>query len=188
MSESRLDALARLGLDYPDFRISPMNFRFDPLPRIRIAMSEDHCPRRNAVDEGNQLVAIRVCRQVEVLELAIPNQFTRRSAKEKRNSRLSGFETSPGRIRIGIADEKDRLPFVGRHSHGHVMSCSVFAHHAGREYKNASATQLHRICLVFVENHEVESFSQAQTRMLTGSAMRFEIVDFREDTPQASNI
>src|SRR5207247_10310020 len=109
-------------------------------------------------------------------------------AQDKGSARLGGLEPSAGRVGVGVTDEENRLALVAGHAGGEVVGGGVFAHHAGGDDKDASAGKPHLINLPGFENDQVERLSQLEVAVVAVGAVGFEVVDLREDAPQAANV
>ena len=103
-------------------------------------------------------------------------------------ARLGGFEAAARRVGVGVADEEDGVAFVADHAQGQVVGGGVLAHHAGGDDKEAAAGELHLLDLPLIQHDEVQGLAQLQVGILAMGAVRFQVVDFREDAAQAADV
>ena len=101
---------------------------------------------------------------------------------------LEALRRPPGRIGVGVTDEEDGLVFVTDHAEGQVVRGGVLAHHAGGDDKEAAAGKLHLLDLPLIQHGEVQRVVQLQVGILAMGAVRFQVVDFREDAAQAADV
>src|SRR6185503_4783142 len=129
-------------------------------------MSEQHRARGDFADEVQQLLAIGVRGEVEVLHLATTGYLTCAGAENKALPVPRGFEPPAWSVGVRIADEENRLARVTHDTHRQVVCGGILTHHARGEYKNAPSGQLHLVDLSLLHDLEIERFRQAQAGML----------------------
>ena len=134
-------------------------------------MAEEHGAWRDLSDEIEQFLTVGMGGEVEVLHFAASGDFAGAAAEYKCRAVFCRLEPAAGRVRVGVADEKNRLAFVADHAGGKVMRGGVFAHHPGGEHKDSAAGQLHGFKLRLVEHDQVKGFGEAKIRMLSMGAM-----------------
>ena len=126
--------------------------------------------------------------EVEVLHFAASGDFAGAAAEYKCRAVFCRLEPAAGRVRVGVADEKNRLAFVADHAGGKVMRSGVFAHHPGGEDENAPAGEPHFIHLAWFEHSEVQRLGQLEVAVVAMGAVGFEIVNLREDAAQTADV
>src|SRR5206468_2839151 len=160
----------------------------EPVAGFGFAVAQEHGAGPDLADEIEQFAAIGGGGQVGVLHFTAFGDFAGTAAHDERSARPGSLEPSAGRVSGGVADEENGLALVADHAGGEVVGGGVFAHHAGSEDKNASAGEAHLLQLSGFKNDQVECLSQLEVAVVAVGAVRFEVVDFREDAPQAANI
>src|SRR2546425_530847 len=173
-------ALPRLGLDDFDLRMAGADLLLEPVAGFGFAVAQEHGAGRNLADEIEQFATIGVGGQVEVLHFTAFGDFAGTAAHDEGSARPGSLEPSAGRVSVGVTDEENGLALVADHAGGEVVGGGVFAHHAGREDKNASAGEAHLLQLSGFKNDQVERLSQLEVAVVAVGAVRFEVVDFRE--------
>ena len=156
--------------------------------RILLAVAEQDHARLDLADEVQQVVAVGVGGEIEVLHFAAAGDFAGAGAEEERLARLGGLEPATRRVGVGVADEEDGLAFVADHAQRQVVGGGVLAHHAGGDDEEAAAGELHLLHLPLFQHDEVQGIAQLEVGILPMGAVRFQVVDFREDAAQAADV
>src|SRR5947209_2405297 len=115
--------------------------------------------------------------EIELLDLAESCHLASAGTEHEGFALFGGLKTATGSVGIGIADKEDCLVGIANHPHAQVMSGRIFAHHAGGDDKEASASQLHSLGLALFQHDEIERFAQLKMGTLPVCAVRFQIVD-----------
>ena len=92
------------------------------------------------------------------------------------------------RVRIGVTNKENGLPFVADHPRRQIVRRRVFAHHAGGDDENLPAAQFHFFRLALFENNELQRLVQLQVRVLAVRPVRLQIVNFREHPAQPTDV
>ena len=165
-------ALPRLGLDDFDLRMAGADLLLEPVAGFGFAVAQEHGAGRDLADEIEQFAAIGVGGQVEVLHFTAFGDFAGTAAHDEGSARPGSLESSAGRVSVGVTDEENGLALVADHAGGEVVGGGVFAHHAGREDKNASAGEAHLLQLSGFKNDQVERLSQLEVAVVAVGAVR----------------
>ena len=161
---------------------------FKPFARILIAVAEQDGAWGNLSDEIQEVVAIGVGGQIEILYVATLGDLSCARAEHKCLAGFGGFESASRCGGVCVADEEDGLFFVAGHTDGEVVRGGVLAHHAGSDDEDASAGEFHFLHLTGIHHYEVQRFVKLQVGVVAMGAMRFEIVNLREHAAQSADV
>jgi len=124
-SKSHLCHFPRLWLDDFYFRPALAYFFFKPIASICVAVTEQNCARRNLPDKLQQVVAVRVRRQIKILHIAFLRHAPRAWAENKSLAALSPPSIfRRRRIRVGVTDE-GKYSAARRRSSRAARSCAA---------------------------------------------------------------
>ena len=151
-------------------------------------MAKQHDAWLHRADEIQKFVAIRMGRQIEILDFTKSGDLASTRAQQKCLSIRGCFEAAPGSIRVRIADKENSLAFIADHAESQIMRGGVLAHHAGSNHKEPPARQPHLFGLTMVQHNQVKRFVQLQIGLLAMRAGGFQIIDFSEDTAQTADV
>src|SRR4051812_42798209 len=123
-------------------------------------MAQEYGARGNAINKIDQLLAVGVRGEVEVLQLTLTRELAGPSTEKERLSWNGRFEASAGGLPVRITDEKNCLALIANHPHGQIMRGGILAHHSGSEHENPAPGELHRLELNLVQHDEIKRFGQ----------------------------
>src|SRR5664279_4973409 len=102
-------------------------------------MTEEDDARLDFAYEIQQVLAVGVRGEIEVLHFAPASDLAGGGAKEERFARPGSFQVAARGIGIGVADEEDGVAFIAHHAQGQVEGSGVLAHHARGDDEEAAA-------------------------------------------------
>ena len=111
-------------------------------------------------DKFQDVIAVRVGSEVEILDPATKRYFAATGAKDESFPRLRCPKTSTRRVRVGLTNEEDPVLLLPYHAESEIMGGSVFAHHPRGDHENFAAGQFHALRLAFFQNAKFEHLVQ----------------------------
>ena len=145
----------------------------EPLAGLIAAVAEQNDAGLNLPHEIEQLLAVGVRGQIEIIQLAVQRDLACAGAQLERLATPRRAQLAALGFRVGVADQENRLPFVSDHPSGEVVSGGVFVHHPGGDDEDPAAAEPHLVNLPLIEDDEVQRLVELEIAVLAMGAMRF---------------